>query len=390
MKILYISGMYPTPSYPQKGIFCHEQVKALKQINVDVDVVVPMTIYDKEFKKKIWNYEGVDIQYIRFFKLPGVKGYEHIGRSLYFSLIFSGLDFKKYDVIHADAPLPAGDAALRLSKKYGIPFVIHGHGLDVFFDISYKDAPNCQKIVECCKKVYEGADTIAGVSQKVLNCIQERIDIQKKSYVVFNGVDTNKFYPAVKTLKEKYILAVGNLISIKGHDDTIRAFSKLVNSGVIDIRLKIAGRGPLENKLKELTDELGVSDYVDFLGYVPYEEIAELMRNASLFCLPSWYEALGCVYLEAMACGIPTIGCFDNGIDEIIIDGVNGFLVHGKDYHEIYNKIKILIDDNNFSIISENARKTIEDDYTWIESAKKLNDIYKYMVRNNNGIKIDR
>lgn len=52
MKVLYISGMYPTPDYPQKGIFCHEQVKALKQIGVDVDVVVPMTIYDKEYKKE--------------------------------------------------------------------------------------------------------------------------------------------------------------------------------------------------------------------------------------------------------------------------------------------------------------------------------------------------
>ena len=59
MKVLYISGMYPTPDYPQKGIFCHEQVKALKQIGVDVDVVVPMTIYDKEYKKRTWNYEGV-------------------------------------------------------------------------------------------------------------------------------------------------------------------------------------------------------------------------------------------------------------------------------------------------------------------------------------------
>ena len=55
MKVLYISGMYPTPDYPQKGIFCHEQVKALKQIGVDVDVVVPMTIYDKEYKKRTWN-----------------------------------------------------------------------------------------------------------------------------------------------------------------------------------------------------------------------------------------------------------------------------------------------------------------------------------------------
>lgn len=385
MKVLYLSGMYPTPLYPQKGIFCHEQVKALKKVGVDVDVVVPMTIYDKEYKTRKWNYEGVEIQYIRFLKFPGVKGYESIGKLLYFSLLFSGINFKKYDIIHADAPLPAGDAALRLSKKYGIPFVVHGHGLDVFFDVSYENAPNCHKIVRVCEKVYDQANAIVGVSQKVLDCIQIRLDIQDKGYVVYNGVDTAKFYPALKKSEEKYILAVGNLIALKGHDDTIKAFAKLINSGFTDIRLKIAGRGPLEEELKRLVEELGVSNYVDFLGYVPYEEIAKLMRNAFLFCLPSWYEALGCVYLEAMASGIPTIGCYDNGIDEVIKDNINGYLVHGKQDYEIYDKIMLLFKQNTYSVISENSRKTIENQYTWLDSARALNDIYKCVVRNIHG-----
>lgn len=385
MKVLYLSGMYPTPLYPQKGIFCHEQVKALKKVGVDVDVVVPMTIYDKEYKTRKWSYEGVEIQYIRFLKFPGVKGYESIGKLLYFSLLFSGINFKKYDIIHADAPLPAGDAALRLSKKYGIPFVVHGHGLDVFFDVSYENSPNCHKIVRVCEKVYDQANAIVGVSQKVLDCIQIRLDIQDKGYVVYNGVDTAKFYPALKKSEEKYILAVGNLIALKGHDDTIKAFAKLINSGFTDIRLKIAGRGPLEEELKRLVEELGVSNYVDFLGYVPYEEIAKLMRNAFLFCLPSWYEALGCVYLEAMASGIPTIGCYDNGIDEVIKDNINGYLVHGKQDYEIYDKIMLLFKQNTYSVISENSRKTIENQYTWLDSARALNDIYKCVVRNIHG-----
>lgn len=385
MKVLYISGMYPTPDYPQKGIFCHEQVKALKQIGIDVDVVVPMTIYDKEYKTKKWKYEDVEIQYVRFLKLPGVRGYEHIGKLLYYSLLLSGIKFQAYDIIHADAPLPAGDAALRLSKKYSIPFVVHGHGLDVFFDVSYKDAPNCKKITEACKRVYEQANAIAGVSQKVLNCIQERLDIRDKGYVVYNGGDIDKFYPSTEKPSGKYILSVGNLIALKGHDDTIKAFSELVNSGITDIRLKIAGRGPLETELKELTEKLGISQYVDFLGYVPYEEIAELMRNAILFCLPSWYEALGCVYLEAMASGIPTIGCYGNGIDEIIKNDINGYLVHGKQSHEIYNKIVLLLEQDNYSFISENARKTIESQYTWLDSAKALNNIYRCVVGNIHG-----
>ena len=376
MKVLYISGMYPTPDYPQKGIFCHEQVKALKQIGVDVDVVVPMTVYDKEYETKKWKYEDVEIQYVRFLKLPGGRGYEHIGKLLYYSLLLSGIKFQEYDIIHADAPLPAGDAALKLSKKYKIPFVVHGHGLDVFFDESYKDVPNCKKISKVCKQVYEQANAIAGVSQKVLNCIQERVDIYDKSYVVYNGVDTTKFYPMSEKISEKYILTVGNLIALKGHDDTIKAFAKLVNSGVTDVRLKIAGRGPLEMELKDLVERLGISNYVDFLGYVPYEKIAELMRNASLFCLPSWYEALGCVYLEAMASGIPTIGCYGNGIDEVITDGLDGFLVDNKNVQQIFEKMKMIFQGKAYENVGVKARKTVEDNYKWIDSAKNLLKLY--------------
>lgn len=130
-----------------------------------------------------------------------------------------------------------------------------------------------QKISEVCRRVYEQANAIAGVSQKVLNYIQERVDIRDKGYVVYNGVDTTKFYPVSEKVSEKYILSVGNLIALKGHDDTIKAFAELVNSGVTDVRLKIAGRGPLEIELKDLVERLGISNYVDFLGYVPYEKL---------------------------------------------------------------------------------------------------------------------
>lgn len=357
----------------------------MKQLGVDVDVVVPMTVYDKEYKMKKWVYEDVEIRYIRFFKFPGVRGYEYIGKSLYYSLLFSEIKFQKYDIIHADAPLPAGDAAARLSKRYGVPFIMHGHGLDVFFDVSYKDAPNCKRIEKVCKRVYEQANAIVGVSQKVLNCIQERIDIRGKGYVVYNGVDATKFFPASEKKKEKYILAVGNLIKLKGHDDTIKAFAQLVESGVTDVRLKIAGRGPLEEELKELVEKLEVSNYVDFLGYVPYAKIAELMRNATLFCLPSWYEALGCVYLEAMASGIPTIGCYGNGIDEIITDGKNGYLVHERSYQDIYDKMVLVFRQKQGIYISKNARRTVNKQYTWIDSAKALNGIYMRVVRKSHG-----
>ncbi len=376
MKVLYISGMYPNPTYPQKGIFCHEQVKALKQIGVDVDVVVPMTVYDKEYTTKTWEYQGVIIRYIRYIKYPGVKFFEHIGKSLFFSLTHSDIDFTKYDVIHADAPLPAGDAAKRISKKFNIPYVVHGHGLDVFSEESYKDAKNCKAIVDVCVKAYNDANAVIGVSQKVVDRIQRRIDVSGKSYVAYNGVDTDSFFPIEHHNDKLCITSIGNLIPLKGHEYTLRAVKALVDKGYTNIEFKLAGRGYLEENLKKLTSELKLDDYVSFMGYIPYDKVTELLQNSDIFVLPSYYEALGCVYLEAMACGVPAVGCYENGIDEVITNRKNGYLVHGKSTEEIVRVLIEYINEENKSLISKQAIITVKEHYKWTDSALTLKEIY--------------
>jgi hypothetical protein len=380
MKVLYISGMYPTPTYPQKGIFCHEQVKALKKMGISVDVVVPMTVYDKEYTTKVWNYEGVHIQYVRFLKFPGTKGFEHIGASLYQTLIHSNIDFKQYDVLHADAPLPAGDAARRISKKYGIPFVVHGHGLDVFLEESYASLKNCNKISEACQTVYKTADAVAGVSQKVLDKIQSKVDISRKSYVVYNGVDVDKFVPVEHSNEILTITSIGNLIPLKGHDYTIKAVKALVDQGYTNIKLIIAGRGELENDLKQLVQSLELDHYVEFTGYIPYDDIVKLLQNSDIFVLPSWYEALGCVYLEAMACGVPAVGCYGNGIDEVITDGEDGYLIECRNVEQIVDKLKNFIENDDSVIMGKKARLTVSKYFKWEDSAFRLNEMYGELI----------
>ena len=379
MKVLYISGMYPTPTYPQKGIFCHEQVKALKQIGVDVDVIVPMTIYDKEYTTDVWEYEGVSIRYLRYFKLPGVRRFENIGKHLYHTLMRARIDFTQYDVLHADAPLPTGDAMRLISKKYGIPFVVHGHGLDVFLQGSYRDVKNCRKIVKASVKVYQEADAVAGVSQKVLDRIQRKVDVSQKGYVVYNGVDTERFVPVEHENEKVELIAIGNLIPLKGHDYTIRAVKGLVEEGYQNIHLRIAGRGEKEEELKQLVREVGLENYVEFMGYVPYDEVVKSLQKSDIFVLPSYYEALGCVYLEAMACGVPSIGCWENGIDEIIRNGDDGYLVPGKNVDNIVGSIKEMIIEKRYKEMGQLARKHVEEKYRWVDSAQSLLTLYKKM-----------
>ena len=381
MRVLYLTGMYPTPAYPQKGIFCHEQVKALQKAGVDVTVVVPIVFYDREVKVKEWEYEGVKIRYIKFFKLPGTRDFHKMGNSL-FRRLDKKLDLKSFDVYHADSPLPTGTAVMKASKKYGVPFVVHGHGLDVFFDESYAGAKNCDKIAQTCQLVYENADAVIGVSQKVLDMIQKRVDVSTKGYVVYNGVDTDKFCPIEREKKDVFtISSVGNLIPLKGHKYLLQALQIAIEKGYHNLKCVIAGRGYLEEELKELAADLGLQDYVEFLGYVPYSEIVTLMQNSDAFILPSYYEAIGCVYLEAMACGVPVVGCRKNGIDEIIVEGENGYLVDNHNVEQIVDCIISLQDEEKRVEIGKTARKTIVDTYQWIHSARAVKNTYENVCK---------
>lgn len=374
MRVLYISGMYPTPAFPQKGIFCHEQVKALKKLGVDVDVAVPVPFYDREVKCASWDYEGVHIRYVRFFKLPGSRDFHRIGYALFASLALT-FDLKKYDIYHADAPLPAGQAAMIAGRKYGIPYVVHGHGMDAYLKGSYAEKSNVGLIEQNSRTVYQNAAAIIGVSQKVLDRIDEN---KERQYVVYNGVDTQRFTPKEHHNEKIRFISTGNLISLKGHDYTIRAFARLEKNYPDKVQLEIIGRGPIENELKELAKSLKVN--VQFIGYIPYDEVAEHLSNADVFVLPSWHEALGCVYLEAMASGIPAIGCWENGIDEIIHDGENGLLVHNKNEEELYRVMEKLINESERKEIGCAGCSLVREKYTWIDSAKNLLSIYKELL----------
>ncbi len=376
MRVLYVSGMYPTPAFPQKGIFSHEQVKALKKRGVDIDVVVPYTFYDREIKSEYWEYEGVNIRYIKYFKIPGTADFHRSGKALFHSLNRK-LDLKSYDIYHADAALPVGQAVMYAAKKYNKKYIIHGHGLDVFLDVSYKDKKNCKKIVDASKEVYANADAFIGVSQKVVDNVTQRVDMGSRTYVAYNGVDVESFHPEIHKNDKIKIISVGNLIPLKGHDYTLRALKVLNGKYPDKFSMKLLGRGYLEQELKALSVKLGIADIVEFEGYIPYAELACDIRKGDIFILPSYYEALGCVYLEAMASGLPTIGCKNNGIDEIIEDGVDGFLIDVKNVDQIVESVEKLMDKEVRSNMAEKARQKVESSYTWYDSAKCVADIYE-------------
>ena len=146
-------------------------------------------------------------------------------------------------------------------------------------------------------------------------------------------------------LESKNIVAVGRLSKEKGFDDLLKIF-KSVNSSYPDWKLNIVGDGDMKDSLLSLAKELKLGDKVIFHGYQNKGYINNLLLDSSIYVMTSLTESFGLVLIEAMSYKIPCISYTSaQGANEIIDDGINGFLIKNRDEKEMINKIKLLIED---------------------------------------------
>ncbi|MEW6042099.1 MAG: glycosyltransferase family 4 protein, partial [Elusimicrobiota bacterium] len=124
-----------------------------------------------------------------------------------------------------------------------------------------------------------------------------------------------------------YFLLVSRIVFHKNIETVLKAFAPLVESGKYATKLVIAGSGPDLEHLKERARNLGMSDHVEFKGYVKDSELDKLYAAAKFFIYIPFAEPFGLVLIEAMQYGIPVIGADDGGGRDIVEHGKEGFLV---------------------------------------------------------------
>ena len=118
-----------------------------------------------------------------------------------------------------------------------------------------------------------------------------------------------------------------------------------------------------------------------FVGRQSRRQVADALRRCTIFVLPSRYEALGCVYLEAMSTGKPAIGCRNQGIAEVIHHGWNGLLVGPDNQEELTQAISTLLrDEPARRKMSTAARNTILDGFTLAHQSENLARVYRECV----------
>ncbi len=143
--------------------------------------------------------------------------------------------------------------------------------------------------------------------------------VAKKSYVIPNSYTAKENIEPYTGERRKTIVSVGRFERQKGYDILIDAFVK-VHERFPDYRLVLYGAGGAEEDYKRQVEELGLSDFVDFPGYI--NDAAERIREDGVFVLPSRFEGIPNSLIEALSVGIPTVSCdCTPGGPEFLTDG---------------------------------------------------------------------
>jgi glycosyltransferase involved in cell wall biosynthesis len=391
MNVLVISQMYPNSENEISGIFVHEQLLALREQGVMAKVISaqPWTPFYFQILPGRWGKiadipsgdvkDSIEVFYPRYFSIPRNLLLSTIGHRLYHGIRQKAIELKRifdFDIIHAHAVIPAGYAAMLLSKELNVPYVVTVHGSDFFNTIhrSKKLKDQVEEVIKKSSKTITVSDVLKRTGKKAL---QGRLPI----VTVRNGIAAERVIAEAAEIKkipdEKILLSVANLIERKGIQQVILALKGLLKQHE-KVRYLVIGDGLYRPALESLVDELDLGQYVDFLGQKSHRETMRYMAACDVFVLPSWDEAFGVVYIEAMANGKPVIGCVGEGIEDFVMDKESGFLVKPKDINSLGSILEYILEHpGEIAEIGRRAQKHILENFTWEKNAQDMVRIYQ-------------
>lgn len=295
-----------------------------------------------------------------------------------------------YDLIHSHYWL-SGRVGMALSQKWNVPHVATFHTLAKIKMRARAGEQESEIRANVERKVMESADGL------VVSTEMEKDDLiglyqasRAKIKVVPAGVDLELFYPRDKDeakqklgLEEnRVILYVGRIEPLKGIEILLEAVKLLEDSE--DTRLVIVG-GSLEDdaeleRLKGLSERLGIEGKVTFTGSVPQEMLPDFYSAADAFVLPSYYESFGLVALEAMACGTPVVVSRVGGLKTFIKQGETGYLIPWRCPEPFAQRLDMLLANPALKESMGRAARAQALEMSWSGVADRLLDFYSDLL----------
>lgn len=222
------------------------------------------------------------------------------------------------DLILAHGMLPWCEAAEEIARELGAKLGYIEHSYEDVMRIRRGSALHRFYVDRAASA--DRVFTVSGSMSRHLEALGVRqVETLRNGVALIDGLVHSKPRTAERPFT---ILCAGQFIERKGHEVLLRAFARLEDASA---RLRVVGMPPA--KLSELAAALGVADRVEWLPVMPNRALIEEMSRADLFALPSWSEAFGLVYLEALGAGTPVVMTRDCGAAEHIEPGTHGWVV---------------------------------------------------------------
>jgi len=294
---------------------------------------------------------------------------------------------EKIDIVHTHNS-KAGFLGRLAGRLAGTPVIIHTvHGF-AFHQSEFFLRRTIFRLLE--RLAAPWADHTIFISQPMIDWAGKEGILRGASYSkIYSGIDLNAFHGYGKKeqgrlreelgldKKSRVIGFVSKLWEGKGHDVALSAMAHVVKE-IPDAKLLLVGEGPLRPKLEELSRNLRIESSVVFAGF--RTKIAEITSLCELCILPSFFEGMGRVLLEAGACGKPVVASNVGGIPDVVVEGVTGLLVPPGDPAALSDAVLRLMREPKLIIkMGEAARKRINEKYdagTMVREITALYDVY--------------
>jgi teichuronic acid biosynthesis glycosyltransferase TuaC len=294
-----------------------------------------------------------------------------------------------FDVIHAHNAVPAGDAVRRAGLKR--PIVVSVHGGDVLYT-ARRDHAGAQAVAHGLgaaalvlansQGIAELARTHGAGETRVVHLGAELPSAERAVHSNGRGAGSGGSAGGTGGASgAPSLVTVAHLVARKRHADVLRALAVLSQRHPT-LRYAIIGEGPERIALEGLAVRLEVAERVDFLGQLPPEDALERARRCTLFVMPSTDEAFGVAYVEAMAAGVPAIGCRgEPGPEEIAAAGDGFLLVPPGDIERLTQRIdELLSDPRRLREAGQRARATVAANFTWQRCGEQTLAAYEHVL----------
>jgi glycogen synthase len=283
-------------------------------------------------------------------------------------------------------------------KRAFLPDLIHIHGFDAsiaFFHFETSDTCRTPLLVtlteeavgfgidkDLFRRTLRSANWITSKSSLVLTRAYDSMpEIASRSCVIENGIKCPALAPTSLPTNSPTLLCLGRLVLQKGFDLAVIALASIVER-FPQVRLILAGDGTVRQVLERQIAELGLVDHVEFRGWIAPDEVPALMNEATIVVLPSRWEGLPSVALQAAMMARPIVATRVGGIPEVVVHQETGLLVEPEDVSALAAAIAFLLMSPEIAVEMGSAgRRRVQEIFSWDKCVGEYEDLYRQLAR---------